>query len=269
MPFRNYELRITNYECRLWSVVRRPSLWVLLMAALVLSGCQSAPASQPEGAAAPTGATLPNAPAVVEPTATLPGVVSGAEKPELTATRASVEEVVGAAASTAASTATGLPSTAASSGEVSATQMPDPEGAISWLLNEGMLEGVRYSYRYPPEWSSGLNYCAPGADKSEEGHLPAGCVSTDILVGQKARDLGQLSGEPVTIDGKRAVRQVDTEPPNVLVSGIYTLLVYGNDGAPLFGFSAMVGANTDAATREGIMSTLDRVASTLKVWAEK
>jgi hypothetical protein len=157
------------------------------------------------------------------------------------------------------------------SGEPSATPLPGRGDISSWPLYEATLEGVHYNYRYPPEWSSGLTYCAPGVDKSEAegGHLPAGCVSTDILVGRKARDVGQLSGELLTIDGKRAVKQIDTAPPNVLVSGIYTLLVYGNDGAPLLGLSAMIGANTDVATQEEIIFTLDRIAGTLKVWSEK
>jgi hypothetical protein len=126
---------------------------------------------------------------------------------------------------------------------------------------------VSYSYRYPPDWTSSLTYCVPDSRGAGEegGHLPAGCVSTDFLVGQKAVDMGQLRGETLTVSGKRAIKQLETHPSSTLVSRIYTVLVYGADSAPVFGFSSMIGANTDLPTQEAITATLDKIASTLQV----
>jgi hypothetical protein len=139
-------------------------------------------------------------------------------------------------------------------------------GTSSWAAHRRTLDGVTFSYRYPPGWSEDLVYCASDARKdAHEGHLHPGCATTDILVGQKARDVGQLSGETLTIDGKRAVRQLVTQPPNVLTARIYTLMVYAPDGAPLFGFSSFIGAGTGKAAQEAITAALDDVASTLEV----
>ena len=146
-----------------------------------------------------------------------------------------------------------------------------PAKTDTWPLAEGSIDGVRYSYRYPPGWTADLTYCVPGAKPGaeEDGHLPAGCVSTDFLVGQKALDVAQLldngsvRGNPGS-SGKSVVTHIERDPPNVLVSRIYTVLVY-ESGAPVFGFSSMIGANTEAAAQDEITTMLNGVVSTLNV----
>lgn len=137
----------------------------------------------------------------------------------------------------------------------------------AWPVAQGTLAGVTYSYKYPAGWSESLTYCAPGAAKAAEGeaHLPKGCVSTDFLVGKKARDVGRINGDTLDVNGKAAVRVVDTEPPNVLVSRIYTLMVYGSDGSALFGLVTMVGPNTEQAIQDNVIARMDEVAATLRV----
>ncbi len=138
----------------------------------------------------------------------------------------------------------------------------------SWPVASGSVDGVAYSFHYPPAWNSSLIYCAPGVHSDiEGGHLPAGCASTDVLVGQKARDVGLLTGDTLTIGGKAARRFVDDRPANVLVSRVYTTMVYDATGTPLFGFTTQIGAGTDAATLDAITATLDTIAGTVKVEA--
>jgi hypothetical protein len=71
----------------------------------------------------------------------------------------------------------------------------------------------------------------------------------------------------VTIGGKAARRFVDDRPVNVLVSRVYTTMVYDAAGTPLFGFTTQIGAGTDAATLDAITATLDTIAGTVKVEA--
>jgi hypothetical protein len=147
---------------------------------------------------------------------------------------------------------------------VAKTEKPD---STSWPLAQGTLDGVTYSFKYPEGWGETLTYCAPGAAKAGEGeaHLPAGCVSTDFLVGKKARDVGRISGEPLVVNGKSAVRVVDSSPDNVLVSRIYTLMVYDSDGSALFGLVSMVGPNTTQAVQDDVAAKLSEVTATLHV----
>ena len=88
-----------------------------------------------------------------------------------------------------------------------------PAGTASWSQASHTVGGTTYSYSYPPGWTPDLSYCAPGAARNALGSvLPAGCASTDILVGQKARDVGTLTGDNITIDGKQAIKQVNQGP---------------------------------------------------------
>ena len=137
----------------------------------------------------------------------------------------------------------------------------------SWPLAQGTLDRVVYSFKYPVGWSESLTYCAPGAAKAGEGeaHLPTGCVSTDFLGGKKARDVGRINGDTFNVNGKAALRAVDTAPHNVLVSRVYTLMVYESDGSALFGLVTMVGPNTSQAIQNDIAAKLDEVAATLRV----
>jgi hypothetical protein len=143
---------------------------------------------------------------------------------------------------------------------------PAPGGTASWKTVQRSAGGVTYSYRYPPGWAADLSYCAPGAARTASGNeLPARCASTDILVGQKAKDMGNLTGFSVTINGKQAIKQIDDNPRNGMASRIYTLLVYDATGIPLVGFSTSIGPGTDEATRNSVTATLDKVAATLVV----
>jgi len=146
-------------------------------------------------------------------------------------------------------------------------QQPAKLDSSTWPVAQGTLDGVTYSFKYPTGWSESLTYCAPGAAKAGEGeaHLPKGCVSTDFLVGAKARDVGRINGDALDLNGKAAVRVVDSEPPNVLVSRVYTLMVYGSDGAALFGLVTMIGPNTEQAVQDEVTAKMDEVAATLRV----
>ena len=146
-------------------------------------------------------------------------------------------------------------------------EQPTKLDSSMWPVAQGTLDGVAYSYKYPVGWGESLTYCAPGAAQAGEGeaHLPRGCVSTDFLVGKKARDVGRVNGDALDVNGMAAVRLVDSEPPNVLVSRVYTLMVYGSDGAALFGFVTMIGPDTERAVQDEITAKLDEVAATLRV----
>jgi len=136
----------------------------------------------------------------------------------------------------------------------------------TWPQISHTTGGTSYSYRYPPGWTSDLSYCAPGAARNASRTLlPARCASTDILVGQKAKDLGTLKGNNITLDGKQAIKEVDRAPRNGQAELIYTVLVYDPSGAPLAGFSTSIGPGTDAATVTNIVSMLDQITSTLVV----
>ena len=86
-----------------------------------------------------------------------------------------------------------------------------------------------------------------------------------MLVGQKAKDVGQLSGESLTINGKRAIRHIESDPPSGMASRIYTVLVYDADGMPLFGFSTSIGPGTSVEAQEKITSMLNEIAGTITV----
>lgn len=168
---------------------------------------------------------------------------------------------------------------ATDSASYAASSLPNPPAVTqaslladiaSWPAFNGSVDGVTYSFRYPPTWNSDLMYCAQGAAKELEGaHLPANCASTDLLVGQKARDIGLLQGQELTVGGKSARRAISGEPANVLVSRIYTALVYDAAGTPLFGFSTQIGADTNQATLDEITALLDAMLGTVKVGAAR
>jgi hypothetical protein len=157
--------------------------------------------------------------------------------------------------------------TDANAGTGTGTGMAAPGADVStWSQVSHTTGGTTYSYRYPPGWTPDLSYCAPGAARSASGsQLPARCTSTDILVGQKARDVGTLTGQNITLNGKQAVKQIDRAPRNGQAELIYTVLVYDPSGAPLAGFSTSIGPGTDAATTNNIVSALDQIAGTLVV----
>jgi hypothetical protein len=142
-------------------------------------------------------------------------------------------------------------------------------GTASWGTTQRTHADLTYSYRYPAGWSADLAYCAPGAARTAgSNELPARCASTDILVGQKAKDVGTLRGGNLTnlvIDGKQAARQLDDNPRNGMASRIYTVMLYDGTGVPLVGFSTSIGPGTDDATKNNITATLDKIATTLTV----
>ncbi len=141
------------------------------------------------------------------------------------------------------------------------------EDTASWNTEQRTAGDVTYSYKYPAGWTPELTYCVPGAGRNAIGNeLPARCAATDILVGQKALDVGTLRGgnmTNLTIDNKQAMRQVDSKPRNGMASLIYTVMIYDATGAPLVGFSTSVGPGTDQATQNNITATLDKIAATL------
>ena len=144
---------------------------------------------------------------------------------------------------------------------------PSPMRA-GWGKSRQAVGNITYSFEYPPtDWTADLSYCAPEATKGESGHfdIPAACAVTEILVGQKARDLGQLPGQPLTINGKRSIKHVDTKPKSDLASRIYTVMVYDDDGTPLFGFSTSIGRGTHVERQEMITADLDLIAGTVSV----
>jgi hypothetical protein len=141
-----------------------------------------------------------------------------------------------------------------------------PADTAGWSQVSRTASGTIYSYHYPPGWTPDLSYCAPGAGRNASGSvLPAGCASTDILVGQKAKDVGTLTGDNITINGKQAIKQINRAPRNGQAELIYTVLVYDPSGTPLAGFSTSIGPGTETATINNIVATLDQIAGTLAV----
>lgn len=144
-----------------------------------------------------------------------------------------------------------------------------PADTAAWTRQERTAGDMVYSYSYPPGWTADLAYCAPGAARSTSGsELPSKCVSSDILVGQKAKDVGNLTGGQltnITIDGKQALQQIIDNPRNTMASRIFTVILYDGTGVPLVGFSTLIGQGTDEATTNSITATLGKIASTLRV----
>lgn len=194
-------------------IVRHLGVWCALSVVMLLAaGCQSSPASQPQGNDSKDG-SLGRVPAVVESTPTMPAPTGYAEA-------------------------------------------------------AGVLGDVAYSFKYDPaHWSADLTYCpSAGEERSSSYGIPAGCATTDFLVGQKARDVGQVEGDTLTTqDGKRAVRRIDAQPLSGMAARIYTLMVYDGEGTPLFGFVTSIGVGTEVKDQERITAMLDDIAHTLRV----
>lgn len=170
---------------------------------------------------------------------------------------------MGAPAANPPSVAQPVPTGAAG---VASTPIAPAGDTASWKSAQHTEGGLTYSYLYPAGWTADLTYCAAGSARNAiSNELPAGCVSTDILIGQKAKDIGSLSGESLTINGKQAVKQIVDNPRNTMASRIYTLMLYGATGAPLVGFSTSIGPGTAEATRNNITDVLDKIAATLTV----
>jgi hypothetical protein len=150
-------------------------------------------------------------------------------------------------------------------------QYSNKSDTSQWATASGTVQGVSYSFRYPAGWGADLTYCAKGAEVGRSsGHLPPGCASTDFLAGQKALDAGSIAdGTPLVVDGKNALRFIDRKPSNVLVSQLYTVMVYDDNGQALFGFTTQVGYETDAATLGAITEALDGIVGTLRVGASR
>lgn len=146
---------------------------------------------------------------------------------------------------------------------------PTANASQSWPSVERTANGLTYSYRYPGGWTADLFYCAPGAARTASGNeLPARCASTDILIGQKAKDIVPLRGGTLTnliIDEKQAQKQIDDHPRNGMASRIYTVMIFDGTGQPLMGFATSIGPGTDTATQNNITATLDAIAATLTV----
>ncbi|HEX9987802.1 MAG TPA: hypothetical protein VGE45_04890 [Chloroflexia bacterium] len=148
---------------------------------------------------------------------------------------------------------------------------PTPTDKDTWAVSRDTAGGVRYSFRYPSStWTADLTYCGLEAKSTAKDArsgfgIPAGCAVTDLLVGQKAKDVGQLSGESLTINGKRAIMNIESNPPSGMASRIYTVLVYDADGTPLFGFSTSIGPGTHVEAQENITSMLNEIAGTITV----
>ena len=110
---------------------------------------------------------------------------------------------MGAPAANPPSVAQPVPTGVAGVASTPVAPMGDTAG---WKTSQHTAGTLTYSYLYPAGWTADLSYCAAGsAMNGTSNELPAGCVSTDILLGQKAADLGTLSGESLTINGKQAV----------------------------------------------------------------
>jgi hypothetical protein len=170
---------------------------------------------------------------------------------------------MGAPAANPPSVAQPVPTSVAGVASTPVAPMGDTAG---WKTSQHTAGTLTYSYLYPAGWTPDLSYCAAGsAMNGTSNELPAGCVSTDILFGQKAADLGTLSGESLTINGKQAVKQITDNPRNTMASRIYTLMLYDATGAPLVGFSSSIGPGTDEATQTSITDILDKIAATLTV----
>jgi hypothetical protein len=149
---------------------------------------------------------------------------------------------------------------------VASTPVAPAGDTADWKTSQRTAGTLTYSYLYPAGWTADLSYCSAGsAMNGTSNELPAGCISTDILLGQKAADLGTLSGDSLTINGKQAVRQITDNPRNTMASRIYTLMLYDATGAPLVGFSSSIGPGTDEATQTSITNILDKIAATLTV----
>lgn len=145
-------------------------------------------------------------------------------------------------------------------------QAAAPGDVSTWKQVTRTAEGVTYSYRYPPGWTAELSYCAEGTTSEVTGgELPAGCASTDILVGQKAADVAGIVGENISLNGKQAVKQINKQPRNGMASRIYTVMLFDAAGGPLVGFSTSIGPGTGEATQNDITAVLDQVAGTLTV----
>jgi hypothetical protein len=138
----------------------------------------------------------------------------------------------------------------------------------TWPAATKSMDGVRVQYRYPQGWSHDLLFCAEGAAAGQsDGHLPSGCASTDFLAGQKAREVGRIGGQSLTVGGMSAGRTVQRNPASVLVSQIYTVMVYDKAGAPLFGISTQIGPGTGTATLDRITTDLDAILGTMRLEA--
>lgn len=226
---------------------RSLALWVLLTVGATVAGCQSSAAVTQSG----SGTALPNPPAVVQATLTAGSNMVGKQ---------------GVATATTNAVSGKASPTSVTGGTVGSGSLPD---SSIWTKVQQSSAGVTYSYSYPPGWKESLSYCVTGANTgSAGGDLPAGCVSTDLLVGAKAQSMGQIAGDALTISGLHAIKQVEASPRSGLASAIYTLLVYSDAGAPLFGFASSIGRGTDAATQQAITATLDQIASTIAITSQ-
>jgi hypothetical protein len=217
-------------------------LLLIMLVALSLSACVAQePNPAPADVSEPAADTpAPNPPAVTEPTAPAAPESSGP------AESASVN---------GSDTAANMAADEKGTGDVS-----------TWQKVQRTTNGITYSYRYPPGWTADLAYCAPGAARTATGNeLPARCASTDILVGEKAQDMGTITGENVSLNGKQAVKQINKTPHIGVASRIYTVMLFDASGVPLVGFSTSIGSGTDEATQNNITAILDQVAGTLTV----
>ena len=217
-------------------------LLLIMLVALSLSACatQDPNPAPPDVSVSVADTPVPNPPAITEPTA---------------------------AAAPESSGPTEAPSVNGSdtAGNMAAEEKGTGD-ASTWQKVQRTTDGITYSYRYPPGWTADLAYCAPGAARTATGNeLPARCAATDILVGQKAKDIGTITGENLSLNGKQAVKQVNRNPRNGIASRIYTVMLFDASGVPLMGFSTAIGPGTDEATQNNITAILDEVAGTLTV----
>lgn len=217
----------------------RLRLLLFALAAVILSGCGTVGlnvGTQPQ--ASQGGSSRASLQAVTQPTAT-----PATPAPTLT--------------SRAGSTPTSTP-TSTSAGNQS-----------TWRRkSQATSGGVSYSYSYPPTWTAELVYC-PNSTQQMGSHLPPGCASTDFLTGQKAQDVASslrpAAGKKMTLAGKQAVSEVSTTQKSGQSARVYTVMVYDDSGAPLFGFVTNIGPGTSEAEQQTILATLDGITATLSV----
>lgn len=105
----------------------------------------------------------------------------------------------------------------------------------NWKTTQKTLnDGTVISFKHPSDWSDDLKYCPTRSEI--QGGLSANCISS-AFYDSNAKDLisEYSSGKSITVDGEKAIRQIDNSAQGKAASGleVYKVLVFDSKKSPI------------------------------------
>ena len=133
----------------------------------------------------------------------------------------------------------------------------------NWKTTQKTLsDGTKINFKHPSNWSDDLSYCPTPSEI--QGGL-TNCVDSAFFDSSAKSLVSEYSsGQSITVDGKKAIRQIDKTSKGVKA---YKVLVFDSKDSPIFALEVYFQVDNPniSASIEKHIKTLDQIFSTLKI----